>query len=239
MSIPVSCGCGKELLFADEHEGKRVRCPGCQALLSISMPPLEDVPPVAKGERWSIADPAVCFVIGGMAVVVLIVVALMATSSPHDNRPLEPVDIADHVAKTMPSFAYVANPSVDQIAQWRAYARYRAENVIDAVFRSKPDVKSFLARSADVHPAEPDPRKRSWLWTAVIRVETHFEDGQDREFILRSLFRMVPPDNFEPIWTDIAEGGTLNHSRSHADYSEWNPDFRKTVKAAWKTRQSD
>ena len=38
MPITVSCPCGKKLRVADEHAGKRVKCPACQAVSTVPAP---------------------------------------------------------------------------------------------------------------------------------------------------------------------------------------------------------
>ena len=38
MPIPVTCSCGKKLNAPDTLAGKRVKCPGCQALVLIPEP---------------------------------------------------------------------------------------------------------------------------------------------------------------------------------------------------------
>jgi hypothetical protein len=35
MPINVSCACGKVLRLADDKQGKRVRCPACQGVLTV------------------------------------------------------------------------------------------------------------------------------------------------------------------------------------------------------------
>src|SRR5436309_3499314 len=35
MPVPVACSCGKQLRVADEHRGKRIKCPGCGGPLSV------------------------------------------------------------------------------------------------------------------------------------------------------------------------------------------------------------
>ena len=61
MPITLSCPCGKTLRVADEHAGKRVKCPACTAILNAPGPPTEAVekprarppaapPPVPKPE---------------------------------------------------------------------------------------------------------------------------------------------------------------------------------------------
>src|SRR5262245_31297750 len=39
MPITLNCGCGKVLRIADEHAGKRVKCPACSTVLSSAPPP--------------------------------------------------------------------------------------------------------------------------------------------------------------------------------------------------------
>jgi hypothetical protein len=38
VTISISCGCGKTMRVADEHAGKRARCPGCGATLTVPTP---------------------------------------------------------------------------------------------------------------------------------------------------------------------------------------------------------
>ena len=47
MPISLTCDCGKKLTVKDELVGKRVRCPGCQATLTVS----------AKGPAAAAAKP--------------------------------------------------------------------------------------------------------------------------------------------------------------------------------------
>jgi phage FluMu protein Com len=43
MPITISCPCGKKLRVADEHAGKRVKCPACQAISTVPVPDPEPV----------------------------------------------------------------------------------------------------------------------------------------------------------------------------------------------------
>jgi hypothetical protein len=40
MPIQVACDCGKKLRVKDESAGKKIRCPGCQEILSVPAPDL-------------------------------------------------------------------------------------------------------------------------------------------------------------------------------------------------------
>lgn len=50
MSITVACACGKKLRTKDESAGKRVKCPGCGAVLTVPkpQPPSEEEPPMVE-----------------------------------------------------------------------------------------------------------------------------------------------------------------------------------------------
>src|SRR5262245_33210668 len=43
MSIEFACGCGKKLKIADEHAGKKIKCPACKAVLTVPVPEEEPV----------------------------------------------------------------------------------------------------------------------------------------------------------------------------------------------------
>lgn len=54
MAIEVTCGCGKTTRVKDEHAGRSIRCPGCQATVAVPVPVdpgvhLRD----AAARRWS------------------------------------------------------------------------------------------------------------------------------------------------------------------------------------------
>jgi hypothetical protein len=53
MPISVTCSCGKRLRVADEMIGKKVRCPGCKALLTTA-PPSEPRPSGSGSETRSL-----------------------------------------------------------------------------------------------------------------------------------------------------------------------------------------
>ena len=45
MPIPVSCSCGRSLRVKDELTGRKIRCPGCKAVLAVprlAVPDAED-----------------------------------------------------------------------------------------------------------------------------------------------------------------------------------------------------
>src|SRR5207237_4204437 len=44
MSINLTCECGKKLRVNEDKIGKRVKCPGCQAILTVPAPEAEDEP---------------------------------------------------------------------------------------------------------------------------------------------------------------------------------------------------
>jgi len=66
MPITFSCPCGKILRVADEHAGKRVKCPACQAISTVPAPEAEPEPifeivepapkPVARPAGRAVAD---------------------------------------------------------------------------------------------------------------------------------------------------------------------------------------
>ncbi len=43
MAITLNCPCGKTLRVADEHAGKRVRCPSCQQIQMVPKPEAEPI----------------------------------------------------------------------------------------------------------------------------------------------------------------------------------------------------
>lgn len=55
MAISISCGCGKKLSVRDGLAGKKVKCPGCAALLKVPVPSvvIEELPdrPKVSGDR--------------------------------------------------------------------------------------------------------------------------------------------------------------------------------------------
>jgi hypothetical protein len=65
MPITISCPCGKKLRVADEHAGKRVKCPACQAVSTVPAPESEPEPefeiiePAPKPVARAIAKPRV------------------------------------------------------------------------------------------------------------------------------------------------------------------------------------
>ena len=63
MPITISCPCGKKLRVADEHAGKRVKCPACQAVSTVPAPEpepeFEIVEPAPKPVARPVARPRV------------------------------------------------------------------------------------------------------------------------------------------------------------------------------------
>lgn len=55
MTIKLQCGCGKSLSVKDEYAGRRVKCPGCQTLLRVPKPKVEEA---AFGDEWDLGDSA-------------------------------------------------------------------------------------------------------------------------------------------------------------------------------------
>ena len=53
MAIKLKCDCGKALSVKDEAAGKRVKCPGCQTLLRVPKPKVEEA---SFGEEWELGD---------------------------------------------------------------------------------------------------------------------------------------------------------------------------------------
>lgn len=242
MSISVKCGCGKNLVFADEHEGKRVLCPACKAPVIVRHPDaildIGDVPPVAKNEvarHWS-GHPVIlsgAFALGLAGVILL--VAKVKTSNP---PPMPVLDIADQVAATQPSFAYVANPSEADVAQWELYARYAAEMHCRNLIHEDETVRTEEADQVKVHPISGDPRKVSWLWGFSLVMNVDYIPGKAekarKRFEIYGILRHVPPDHVTVMWIHV-EDEVGKEFRTHtADATEWRPDFRQAVKTAWK-----
>jgi len=55
MPLVVTCTCGKRLQVAEEHAGKRVKCPGCQAVVTV--PAKAGAPAAAAASRPAAAAP--------------------------------------------------------------------------------------------------------------------------------------------------------------------------------------
>lgn len=55
MAIKLKCGCGKVLSIKDDAAGRRVKCPGCQALLRVPKPKVEEA---SAGSEWDLGDAA-------------------------------------------------------------------------------------------------------------------------------------------------------------------------------------
>ncbi len=55
MAIKLQCACGKNLSVKDEFAGRRVKCPGCQTLLRVPKPKVEEA---AFGDEWDLGDSA-------------------------------------------------------------------------------------------------------------------------------------------------------------------------------------
>ena len=53
MSIKLKCACGKALSIKDELAGRRVKCPGCQTLLRVPKPKVEEA---SFGDEWDLGD---------------------------------------------------------------------------------------------------------------------------------------------------------------------------------------
>src|SRR5437016_990909 len=49
MAIPVACACGKQLKVKDELAGKKIRCPACQA--AVTVPAAAPPEPPSPGDR--------------------------------------------------------------------------------------------------------------------------------------------------------------------------------------------
>jgi hypothetical protein len=58
MPITLNCSCGKILRIADEHAGKRVKCPACQGILSSASAAPVAAPPPARSPSPKPAPPA-------------------------------------------------------------------------------------------------------------------------------------------------------------------------------------
>jgi hypothetical protein len=61
MPVTFSCACGKTLRIADEHAGKRVKCPACQAISTVPAPlppppPPPPPPPVEPEPEFEIVE---------------------------------------------------------------------------------------------------------------------------------------------------------------------------------------
>ena len=94
MAIASTCGnCHKTLRFADEHAGKRLKCPGCGTVLQL---------PVVSGP----ASPAKKPPVAATAPAVAAAPAIAAKPAPAANRPR---------AKSMTSWSPSAPPG-----RWRA-----------------------------------------------------------------------------------------------------------------------
>src|SRR5690349_324836 len=57
MPISYSCACGRRLRSAEEHAGKRVRCPQCQALVRVPAPAGAAAPLPAPAARAAAPAP--------------------------------------------------------------------------------------------------------------------------------------------------------------------------------------
>jgi phage FluMu protein Com len=57
MPITFNCACGKILRVGDEHAGKRVKCPACNAIGSVPAPEIEPVFEVEEPEPVPLAAP--------------------------------------------------------------------------------------------------------------------------------------------------------------------------------------
>jgi DNA-directed RNA polymerase subunit RPC12/RpoP len=55
MAILLTCECGKKLRVADDKAGKKIRCPGCQAILLVAQ--AEDVPEELDGGDQAVQEP--------------------------------------------------------------------------------------------------------------------------------------------------------------------------------------
>jgi phage FluMu protein Com len=63
MPITLNCSCGKTLRIADEHAGKRVKCPACNAVIASTPPApqfevVEDEPKQVRTSPRPVAKPA-------------------------------------------------------------------------------------------------------------------------------------------------------------------------------------
>lgn len=244
MGINIECACGKKLVFGDVHEGKRGLCPACNCPVDIRHPEaIHDVGDILPSKAidplpWH-RHPVVIIAaaVAGLAGLTL----LMAKTHQVKPTPLPELDIVAKVAREQPSFAYVENPTPDQIRQWVPYAKYCAEYSFDGMFREDHDVESFRIYDTVAEQSPPDPRKVSWLWVAKMRADVTYKNKRPKEdsrhylYDIKTVFRFVPPDNVVIYWNEMTDTlGKVDHSRRHMTWaSEWRPDFRKAVLSAW------
>jgi hypothetical protein len=101
MPMVVSCSCGKQLRVKDELAGKKVRCPGCQAILSVpaSAPAAAEpvaalpTPAVRRPPRRQIVLRVIVLVLGILGGGVSGIFGFKAYSNTHDP---EQITAAEH-----------------------------------------------------------------------------------------------------------------------------------------------
>lgn len=245
--IEILCGCGETMRFSDQLQGRAAKCPVCRTENTICIDPirsirviddLADVPPEDKQPRWYNSTPRMV-VLGIATGIAGCVLLFWPWREPKPTvPPAVALDVPERVAAQQPSFAYVTNPTPQQVRQWRPYAKYVAEYALEGWWHGDAEVKDCEVTDLIADESPADPRKVSWLWTFSANVAVQYRPGEmrgeSRYFHVEGLFRFVPPNNTQVLWHEVAVTSKPDAKvRKHTpDSSEWLPDFRKAVKEA-------
>ncbi len=244
--IEVLCGCGEEMKFSDELEGRRARCPTCRVENTIAINPIRSIridgdfeEAVPKRQPWWTSTTKMVML--GLTLGAIGSWLLFGPDFGDTPAPLPSVnwDVPQQVAAEKPSFAYVQNPTPKQIRDWRPFARYVAEYSLEGWFGKDEEVERCEVTELTVNEAPADPRKVSWLWTMQANVKANYKQdgvikGAEHHYRIDALFQMVPPDKVQFYWNEVsALRSAAKVKRNHfKDVSEWRPDFRKAVREA-------
>lgn len=114
MSIRVTCdSCSKVFGVSDQKAGKRVRCPGCEEIVTVPMDDDEPAPRPRKAsssknrKKKSSSPPWLAIGLGGGGLIVLVIVAIVLLSGRKDPgqvaQPAPPVNAAPGTTVTPPT----------------------------------------------------------------------------------------------------------------------------------------